>query len=136
MFGAISFYNEMKKVGVKPIIGAEVYVARGSHKDRGEPDRPKGMNHLILLATNLDGYRNLVKLTSYGYTEGFYYKPRIDKELLARHAKGLIGLSSCLKGEVATGIRTELPGATTADEAARYRIGSVGVRRPVWFAFE
>jgi DNA polymerase-3 subunit alpha len=98
MFGAVSFYTEMKKVGVKPIIGCEVYVARGSHTDRGEPDRPKGMNHLILLASDLDGYRNLVKLTSFGYTGGYYYKPRIDRELLAQHSKGLIGLSACLSG--------------------------------------
>jgi DNA polymerase-3 subunit alpha len=98
MFGAISFYNEMKKVGVKPIVGCEVYVARGHHKDRGEPDRPKGMNHLILLATNLEGYRNLVKLTSFGYTEGYYYKPRIDREMLQEHRGGLIGLSACLSG--------------------------------------
>ena len=98
MFGAISFYSEMKKVGVKPIIGCEVYVARGDHRDRGEPDRPKGMNHLILLATNLAGYRNLVKLTSYGYTHGYYYKPRIDRDLLAAHSEGLVGLSACLSG--------------------------------------
>jgi DNA polymerase-3 subunit alpha len=98
MFGAISFYNEMKKVGVKPIIGSELYIARGNHKDRGEPDRPKGMNHLILLARNLEGYRNLVKLTSMGYTEGYYYKPRIDRELLQEHREGLIGLSACLSG--------------------------------------
>jgi DNA polymerase-3 subunit alpha len=76
----------------------EVYVARGSHKDRGEPDRPKGMNHLILLATNLEGYRNLVRLTSFGFTEGYYYKPRIDRELLQQHREGLIGLSACLSG--------------------------------------
>jgi DNA polymerase III subunit alpha len=98
MFGAVSFYNEMKKVGVKPIIGCEVYVARGNHKDRGEPDRPKGMNHLILLASNLKGYENLVKLTSFGYTEGYYYKPRIDRELLQEHREGLVGLSACLSG--------------------------------------
>lgn len=98
MFGAVSFYNEMTKVGVKPIIGCEVYVARGKHTDRGEPDRPKGMNHLILLAADLEGYRNLVKLTSFGYTGGYYYKPRIDRELLASHSRGLIGLSACLSG--------------------------------------
>ncbi|MCC6742582.1 MAG: DNA polymerase III subunit alpha [Acidobacteria bacterium] len=98
MFGAISFYNEMNKVGVKPIVGCEVYIARGNHKDRAEPTRPKGVNHLILLAADLDGYRNLVKLTSLGYTQGYYYKPRIDRELLAEHSKGLIGLSACLSG--------------------------------------
>jgi DNA polymerase-3 subunit alpha len=98
MFGAVTFYNAMTRAGVKPIIGCEVYVARGSHKDRGEDGQTKGVNHLILLAKDLTGYRNLVKLTSLGYTDGYYYKPRIDRELLAQHAEGLIGLSACLSG--------------------------------------
>jgi DNA polymerase-3 subunit alpha len=104
MFGAVEFYNAMKKEGVKPIIGCEMYVAYGSrfektsvedqHADAGSN------NHLIVLAASDAGYRNLVKLVSAGYTEGFYYKPRIDKELLREHSEGLIVLSSCLKGEV------------------------------------
>src|SRR5206468_5716923 len=77
-------------------------------------------NHLVLLAETNEGYHNLIKLVSSGYTEGFYYKPRIDKDLLAQHAKGLIGLSSCLKGEVATGIRTEQQHKAIA-AAAAYR---------------
>jgi len=99
MFGAISFYNEMRGRGVKPIIGCETYITRGSRTDRaaGAPGE-KANFHLILLATDLDGYRNLVRLTSKAYTEGFYYKPRIDKELLAQHSKGLIGLSACMSG--------------------------------------
>jgi DNA polymerase III subunit alpha len=99
MFGAISFYNEMKKHGVKPIIGCETYITRGSRRDRaaGAPGE-KANFHLILLAKNLEGYQNLVRLTSKAYTEGFYYKPRIDKELLAEHSKGLIALSACMSG--------------------------------------
>jgi DNA polymerase-3 subunit alpha len=99
MFGAISFYNAMKKHGVNPIIGCETYITRGSRADRsaGAPGE-KANFHLILLAQNLQGYQNLVRLTSKAYTEGFYYKPRIDKELLAQHSAGLIGLSACMSG--------------------------------------
>src|SRR5688572_19637606 len=104
MFGAVEFYNAMKKEGVKPIIGCEMYVAYNSRFDKagiedGQADAGAN-NHLIVLAQNDAGYRNLVKLVSAGYTEGFYYKPRIDKELLREHSEGLIVLSSCLKGEV------------------------------------
>jgi DNA polymerase-3 subunit alpha len=104
MFGAVEFYNAMKKEGVKPIIGCEMYVAYGSRHDKagvedGQADAGAN-NHLIVLAQNDTGYKNLVKLVSAGYTEGFYYKPRIDKELLREHREGLIVLSSCLKGEV------------------------------------
>ena len=104
MFGAVEFYNAMKSEGVKPIIGCEMYVAYGSRFDKagvedGQADAGAN-NHLIVLAQNDIGYKNLVKLVSAGYTEGFYYKPRIDKELLQEHSEGLIVLSSCLKGEV------------------------------------
>ncbi|HYC59411.1 MAG TPA: DNA polymerase III subunit alpha [Thermoanaerobaculia bacterium] len=104
MFGAVEFYNAMKQEGVKPIIGCEMYVAYGSRHDKagvedGQADAGAN-NHLIVLAQNDTGYKNLVKLVSAGYTEGFYYKPRIDKELLREHREGLIVLSSCLKGEV------------------------------------
>jgi DNA polymerase-3 subunit alpha len=100
MFGAISFYNQMKTQGVKPIIGCETYITRGSRKDRAGAAAPgeKANFHLILLAKNLEGYQNLVRLTSKAYTEGFYYKPRIDRELLAEHSEGLIGLSACMSG--------------------------------------
>jgi DNA polymerase-3 subunit alpha len=100
MYGAISFYNTMKGKGVKPIIGCETYLARESRKDRSGRAAPgeKTNFHLILLARNLEGYRNLSRLTSKAFTEGFYYKPRIDKELLAQHSKGLIALSSCMSG--------------------------------------
>src|SRR5262245_9968553 len=106
MFSSVIFHDEAKKRGVKPILGCEVYVAPGDRRERsGTPGETA--NHLVLLAETQEGYHNLIKLVSYGYTEGFYYKQRIDQALLAQHSKGLIGLSSCLKGEVATGLRTE-----------------------------
>jgi DNA polymerase-3 subunit alpha len=101
LHGALSFYNNMKAAGVKPIIGIEAYYTRGSRKEKGatnlEPGE-KATNHLVLLARDLTGYQNLVKLTSYSYTEGYWRKPRIDRELLARHSEGLIGLSACISG--------------------------------------
>src|SRR5204863_6732156 len=104
MFGAVEFYNAMKGVGVKPIIGCEMYMAYGSRLDKTSVEDQQAdagsNNHLIVLAANDTGYKNLVKLVSAGYTDGFYYKPRIDKELLREFREGLIVLSSCLKGEV------------------------------------
>src|SRR5262245_29080003 len=106
MFSSVIFHDQARKRGLNPILGCEVYVAPGDRRTKsGTPGETA--NHLVLLAETDEGYHNLIKLVSSGYTEGFYYKPRIDKELLAQHAGGLIGLSSCLKGEVATGIRTE-----------------------------
>src|SRR3954468_2184225 len=105
MFSSIVFHDQARKRGINPILGCEVYVAPGDRRTKsGTPGETA--NHLVLLAETLEGYHNLIKLVSAGYTEGFYYKPRIDKDLLAQHAKGLIGLSSCLKGEVATEIRS------------------------------
>ena len=98
LFGAIEFYDRAKKAGVKPIVGIEAYVAQGALSERN-PARSSS-NHLVLLASNEAGYRNLIKLTTRSYLEGFYYKPRIDHETLARHSEGLIGLSACLKGEI------------------------------------
>src|SRR5207245_5241346 len=103
MFSSVLFHDHARQHGVKPILGCEVYVAPGSrHAKSGNPGETQ--NHLVLLAETAEGYHNLIKLVSAGYTEGFYYRPRIDKELLARHATGLIGLSSCLKGEIAEGL--------------------------------
>lgn len=99
MFGAVEFYKAAKKHGVKPIIGCEVYVASRSRFDK-VPTVDKNSGHLILLAQNKTGYQNLIELVSKGYTEGFYYKPRIDYELLEAHAEGLIGLSACLAGDI------------------------------------
>jgi DNA polymerase-3 subunit alpha len=102
LFGAIGFYEAATKAGVKPIIGCEMYVAKTNRLDRDPSSgRP---HHLIVLCENQTGYRNLVKLVSKGYLEGFYYKPRIDKELLAEHSEGLIGLSACLNGEVSANV--------------------------------
>jgi DNA polymerase-3 subunit alpha len=119
LFSAVTFHDAARQRGVKPILGCEVYVAPGSRTDRsGQPGETA--NHLVLLAETNEGFHNLIKLVSAGYTDGFYYKPRIDKALLAGHSAGLIGLSSCLKGEVATGIRTEQT-RKAMDAAAAYR---------------
>ena len=99
MFGAIDFYKACKANGVKPIIGCEVYVAPRGRKDK-EPKIDEKYNHLILLAKNNEGYKNLAKLVSLGFIEGFYYKPRIDKEILEKYHEGIICLSACLAGEV------------------------------------
>ncbi len=98
MFGVIDFYKKAKANGIKPVIGCEVYTAARSYKDKDAADKRSG--HLVLLAENNQGYRNLIKLVSMGFVDGFYYKPRIDYEILKEHSKGLIGLSACLAGEV------------------------------------
>lgn len=101
MFGAIEFYKKAIASGIKPIIGSEVYVAGASRfKKEPIPGLPDAGFHLILLVKNLDGYKNLIKLSTSGYLEGFYHRPRIDKDILRKNHQGLIGLSSCLKGEV------------------------------------
>jgi DNA polymerase III subunit alpha len=100
MFGAIDFYRKAKEKGIKPIIGAEVYVAPGSRFDKTSHGIKGAGFHLVLLVKNLTGYQNLMKIVSAGYLEGFYYKPRVDKDVLSRHSKGLIAMSACLQGEV------------------------------------
>jgi len=105
LFAAANFYHKATTHGVKPIIGCEVYVAPDNHKNRGaEAERS---NHLVLLCENEEGYHNLIQLVSTGFLEGFYYKPRVDHELLTRHSKGLIALSACLRGEVADALLSE-----------------------------
>ncbi len=117
MFGVAPFYEKAKKASVKPVIGCEVYVAPRTLNDRTQIDR-EGMTHLVLLAKDRQGYANLCKMVSIAQLKGFYYKPRIDKELLASHSKGLIGLSACLKGQVAQNIiKNNMDGA---DESARF----------------
>lgn len=101
MSGAIDFYLTAQKMGVKPIIGCEVYIAPESRFKKTASGIQEASNHFILLAKDETGYKNLMKLVSSGFLEGFYYRPRIDKELLSRHSKGLIGMTACLKGEVA-----------------------------------
>ncbi len=97
LFGAVEFYNKAKEKGVHPVLGCEVYVAQQGHTVKSDTNR---YNHLVLLCENQEGYRNLIRLVSTGYLEGFYYKPRIDKDLLASHSKGLIALSACLRGDI------------------------------------
>jgi DNA polymerase-3 subunit alpha len=119
LFSSVIFHDHARARGVKPILGCEVYVSPGSRLSRnGSPGETQ--NHLVLLAETLEGYHNLIKLVSAGYTEGFYYKPRIDKELLARHVRGLIGLSSCLKGEVAEALSRQQE-RRAIDAAATFR---------------
>jgi DNA polymerase-3 subunit alpha len=101
LFGAVDFYRRTVKAGIKPIIGCEVYMAPASRFDKKNASHSdEGSFHLILLSKDNTGYKNLVSLVTKAYTEGFYYKPRIDAELLAQHNEGLIGLTSCLKGEI------------------------------------
>src|SRR5580692_2667162 len=97
LFGAVQFYNAAKANGVHPVIGCEVYVSQQGHKTRSDSDR---YNHLVLLCENQDGYRNLINLVSTAYLDGFYYKPRIDLDLLNQHSKGLIAMSACLRGHI------------------------------------
>jgi DNA polymerase-3 subunit alpha len=111
LFGVLEFAREAEKAGIQPIIGIEAYVAPGSRFDRGSPGagapRQKPYHHLILLAESYLGYKNLIRLASAGYLEGFYYRPRIDKELLAQHSEGLVCLSACLAGEIPTLLRAD-----------------------------
>jgi DNA polymerase-3 subunit alpha len=101
MFGAIEFYQQGRAAGIKPILGCELYVAPSSRFERAPQDgQYEGANHVTALVRNEAGYRNLIKLVSKGYLEGFYYKPRVDKELLAQHSDGLLILSGCLNSEV------------------------------------
>jgi DNA polymerase-3 subunit alpha len=119
LFSSVIFHDHARARGIKPILGCEVYVAPGDRRTKsGNPGETQ--NHLVLLAETLEGYHNLIRLVSTGYTEGFYYKPRIDKEVLAQHAKGLIGLSSCLKGEVAEGL-SHRQDRKAIEAAAAYR---------------
>ena len=131
IFGAVQFFKKAKARGVKPILGCEVYVAPQSRFDK----KPGGADdvhhfHLILLVKDDEGYRNLCRLITASYLEGFYYRPRIDKELLAAHAGGLIGLSACLKGEVATWLARGLPEkaeAAAMEYAALFAPGDFGI---------
>ncbi len=104
MYGIVDFYKAAREKGLKPILGCEVYEAPGSRKERKADRSQPTANHLVLLASDLTGYANLIKLVSSAHLEGFYYKPRIDREILARHHEGLIGLSGCLKGRIASAL--------------------------------
>ncbi|MCK4699008.1 MAG: PHP domain-containing protein, partial [Bacteroidales bacterium] len=106
MFGVKEFHNEAKKQGIKPIIGCEVYVAVNNRFKKDEKEDRAGF-HLILLAKNMKGYKNLIKMVSLAWIEGFYYKPRIDKELLRKYSEGIIACSACLGGELPSVIRNQ-----------------------------
>ncbi len=121
MYGAVNFYKEAKKAGIKPIIGCEVYVAPGSRFDRA-PSTDAAGNHLVLLCKNMVGYRNLCRLVSASFTEGFYIKPRIDLDILSEHSEGLIALSACLGGEIPKLI---LRGDITAAKNAALRFRNI-----------
>ena len=103
MYGAIEFYKKAKKAGIRPIIGCEIYIAQGDMREKraGVDDK---RYHLILLAKNNAGYKNLIKIVSAAHLDGFYYKPRIDKDFLRGHSEGLIALSACLGGELSRAI--------------------------------
>jgi DNA polymerase-3 subunit alpha len=109
LFGAIDFYQEAKNHGIKPIIGCEMYMAPGSLSDKQASSARDASYHFTLLARDETGYRNLVKLVSIAHLDGMYYKPRIDKEVLAQYREGLIGMSACLKGEINQGILSDQP---------------------------
>jgi DNA polymerase-3 subunit alpha len=125
MFGAIKFYKAARARGVKPILGMEAYVTRGSRLDKTKKkDEFARINHLILLARTIEGYRNLMRLSSAGYIDGFYYKPRIDMELLSEHSAGLIALSACLRGDIAQTLLHEgVSEAATRAEGLRELFG-------------
>ena len=124
MFGAVTFYEACRARGVTPLIGSECYLSHGSRHERGQGNGARGgaqrSFHMGLLARNETGYRNLMQLSSVGYTEGFYYRPRIDEEVLATHAEGLIGFSGCLSAKIPALIREERITEAT-DLAVRYR---------------
>src|ERR1700680_1960001 len=121
IFGAVHFVNAAKQAGIKPIIGCELYICKkDDHNIERTPPEGDSYNHLLVLAENEEGYRNLVKITSEASLHGFYYKPRVSKKFLAEHSKGLIGLSGCLKGEVAERLMEEKYEAAR-DAAVFYR---------------
>ena len=108
LFGAIKFYRKALKKGIRPVIGIEAYMAPGDRRERHlAPGQKKPYYHLILLAENYTGYKNLIRLVSQGYREGFYYKPRIDTDDPRRAPRGIIALSACLGGEIATLLRQD-----------------------------
>jgi len=117
LFGVIEFYSQARAAGIRPILGMEAYIAPGSRRERDAKGIGEASYHLVLLAENEKGYRNLLQLASIGYLEGFYYRPRIDREVLERHQEGLICLSGCMSGEIPTALsRGDMAGAREAAE--------------------
>ena len=125
LFGAVDFYAQASKEGIKPIIGCELYMAPGSRFERTPQDgQYEGANHLTLLCRDLVGYKNLIKLVTAGYLEGFYYKPRIDRELFAQHGQGLVVLSGCLNSEVGHALLDK--DEAKAAQIAKFYLDAVG----------
>jgi len=128
MFGILEFYEKAIDSGIKPVIGCECYVAPRRLTDK-TPEDHRGLSHLILLAENAEGYRNLCKLASVAQLEGFYYRPRIDKDLLKEHRRGLIAFTACLHGEIPTLIKTNQ--LDKAQQAAQAYVDQFGRGVPV-----
>ncbi len=126
MFGVMTLYTKAKKAGLRPVLGCEVYVAPRTINDK-TPEDAKGLTHLVLIAENQEGYRNLCRLVSIAQMEGFYYRPRIDKQLLEAHHEGLIALSACLRGEIPMHIKNGH--IDQADAAARWYQALFGENR-------
>ena len=105
MYGVIDFYRACKAEGIRPVLGCEIYVAPGSRFQKEGGDSDERYYHLVLLAENNTGYANLMKIVSKGFTEGYYYKPRVDLDVLREYHEGIIALSACLAGEVATNLK-------------------------------
>src|SRR5437870_10363626 len=114
LFGAVEFYQAARKAGIKPILGMETYVTRGRRHDRSRDTA----HHLVLLARDERGFRNLMRLSSLAFLEGFYYKPRVDHEILSKHSEGLLALSACPKGEIASDLLEN-------DEEGAYRTATM-----------
>src|SRR5580765_1263060 len=125
LYGAMDFYQAAREKGVKPIIGCEVYVAPGSRLDKKTSSGGRDVyNHLVLLAKDETGYKNLIRLATAAHLEGYYYKPRIDKELLTAHKEGLIALSGCLASEIPESIlKDQLPKARAAIDWFKQNLG-------------
>ncbi len=124
LYGVVDFYKKAKSQGIKPILGCETYMARGSMRERKTDANRSPANHLVLLAETTEGYFNLVRMISLAHLEGFYYKPRIDKDLLRKHGKGIIGLSACLHGEIAERcVNRDVDGAVRIAEEYREILG-------------
>src|SRR5258708_6707643 len=126
LYGAVDFYQAAREKGLKPILGCEVYVAPGSRLDKKTSSGGRDVyNHLVLLAKDETGYKNLIKLATAAHLEGYYYKPRIDKELLAAHHEGLIALSGCLASEICEAIlKDQLPKARAAIDWFKQTLGA------------
>ncbi len=129
LHGAWEFQEKARKKGIKPILGFEAYVAYGDRRQKEKPkDAPADYAHLVVLARDLEGYRNLVRLTSRGFTEGFYRKPRLDHEILAEHSEGIIILSACLSGEVAKNLQLDRYDRARAAAEFCYKIDNLGIQ--------